>query len=156
MDKLETTLLLLRKEDQILLAQKKRGFGVGKFNGVGGKIKPDETREEAMEREAKEEIGVIPINYHYVGFINFIEFINGKKTNLIIYLYTANEWLGEIIETEEMKPCWFNINEIPFEEMFSDDKYWMPYFLAGEDFDACFEFDEEWNVLSKKITKRHK
>lgn len=35
MDRVETTLLILRKENQILLAMKKRGFGEGKFNGVG-------------------------------------------------------------------------------------------------------------------------
>lgn len=35
---METTLCLLKKENSILLAMKKRGFGAGKYNGVGGKI----------------------------------------------------------------------------------------------------------------------
>ena len=35
---METTLCLLKKENAILLAMKKRGFGAGKYNGVGGKI----------------------------------------------------------------------------------------------------------------------
>lgn len=154
MEKLETTLLLLRKDNKILLAQKKRGFGEGKFNGVGGKIKQNETKEEAMLRETKEEIGIIPLDYHYVGVINFIEVVNEKKTNVIMHLYKATSWDGEIIETEEMKPFWFNIDEIPFNEMFPDDKYWMPHFLKDEDFDAYFEFDENWNVLSQKIVKK--
>lgn len=42
MKKKETTLLLLRKENEILLAMKKRGFGTGKYNGVGGKIEEDD------------------------------------------------------------------------------------------------------------------
>ena len=39
MNKIETTLCLLKKDDSILLALKKRGFGEGNYNGVGGKIK---------------------------------------------------------------------------------------------------------------------
>lgn len=53
MDKLETTLCLLKKDDEILLAMKKRGFGEGKYNGVGGKIEKGETPEETMIRETR-------------------------------------------------------------------------------------------------------
>ena len=38
---------------------KKRGFGVGKINGVGGKVGKGETIETAAVREAHEEVGVI-------------------------------------------------------------------------------------------------
>ena len=37
----QATLCLLVKDNEILLAMKKRGFGVGKWNGVGGKIDYD-------------------------------------------------------------------------------------------------------------------
>lgn len=59
MKQLETTLLLLRKGNEILLAMKKRDFGVGKYNGIGGKLEENETPEMAMLRETKEEINVI-------------------------------------------------------------------------------------------------
>ena len=39
MKKTETTLCILRKDNQILLALKKRGFGTGKYNGVGGQTR---------------------------------------------------------------------------------------------------------------------
>ena len=51
MNKLETTLLYLRKNDEILLAKKKRGFAKDKYNGVGGKVENGETPEEAAIRE---------------------------------------------------------------------------------------------------------
>lgn len=154
MKKLETTLLLLKKENQILLAEKKRGFGKGKYNGVGGKLKEKETPEEAMLRETKEEIGIVPLNYHYVGVINFIETVNKEKTNVIMHLYKSEKWIGEIIETEEMRPKWFRTHSIPYDKMFPDDAYWMPYFLKNIDFDAYFEFDENWNIVSKKIIEK--
>ena len=75
MSMLETTLCLLKKDNQILLAMKKRGFGEGKYNGVGGKIDKGETPEQAMIREVQEEILVTPTKYEKVGFIEFDEFI---------------------------------------------------------------------------------
>ena len=55
---LHTTLIILKKDDEILLGLKKRGFGKGRLNGVGGKLEPGETIEEAAIRETEEEIGV--------------------------------------------------------------------------------------------------
>ena len=52
------TLVYLFKENRILLAMKKRGFGEGKWNGPGGKILGHETPKEAAIREVMEEIGI--------------------------------------------------------------------------------------------------
>ena len=80
---LETTLCLLKKDNKILLAMKKRGFGEGKYNGVGGKIESVETPEEAMIRETEEEILVTPTKYEKVGIIEFDEFYKGKKEKVM-------------------------------------------------------------------------
>jgi len=154
MKRIETTLLILKREDEILLAEKKRGFGVGKFNGVGGKLKPGESIEEAMLRETYEEIQIKPMDHHYVGKIDFIESVNGERQNVIMHIFSATNWEGEITETEEMRPEWFKIDKIPYDKMFQDDKFWMPYFLEGTDFDAHFEFDENWNIIDQKITRK--
>jgi len=60
----DTTLVfLVHKNDEeiatICLAQKKRGFGVNRWNGVGGKVEgTDATIEGVAKRETLEEIGV--------------------------------------------------------------------------------------------------
>lgn len=151
MKKIETTLCILRKEDKILLALKKRGFGCGKYNGVGGKLEGTETPEEAMLRETKEEINVIPTEYEKMGVVEFYEYYNGEKQNLIFHLYVASKWDGEESETDEMKPFWFAIDEIPYDDMFKDDTYWLPLILEGKKINAKFEFDEEWNLIRKEI-----
>lgn len=148
---LETTLCLLKKDNRILLAMKKRGFGEGKYNGVGGKIENGETPEEAMIRETQEEIAVTPIEYEKVGIIEFDEFYKGQKEKVMFHLYVASEWQGEPTESDEMKPEWFDIQSIPYDKMFPDDKYWLPLILEGRKIKACFDFDEEWNLLGKKI-----
>ena len=155
MKELETTLLLLRKDNEILLALKKRGFGEGKYNGVGGKIKEGETPEQAMIRETMEEISVKPTKYEKVGIIKFLEYYKGNKEHVAFHLYTATEWEGNIKESEEMKPQWFNINEIPYDNMLPDDKFWMPYVLNNKKIDAYFEFDKDWNMLKKEIKEKN-
>ena len=148
---LETTLSLLKKDNNILLAMKKRGFGIGKYNGVGGKIKQGETPEEAMIRETAEEINVTPIKYEKVGFIEFDEYYKGKKENVGFHLFFVTEWKGEPTESEEMNPKWFNIKDIPYDKMLPDDKHWLPLVLEGKRIKAYFDFDEDWNLISKKI-----
>ena len=151
MKEIETTLCLLKKDNKILLALKKRGFGEGKYNGVGGKIEPGETVEQAMIRETEEEIAVIPKKYEKVATIKFDEYYKGNKEKVIFHLYLVHEWDGNPIETEEMAPQWFKIDKIPYDKMFPDDKYWMPYILDGKKINAYFEFDEDWNIIKKRI-----
>lgn len=148
---METTLCLLMKDNKILLAKKKKGFGAGRYNGAGGKLEGNETPEEAMIRETQEEIYVTPTKYEKVGLISFDEFFKGEKTRLFLHLYIVYEWEGDPTESDEMKPEWFDIKDIPYDNMFPDDKYWLPLILKGRKIKAYFEFDEEWNVLSKEI-----
>ncbi|MFA7689080.1 MAG: 8-oxo-dGTP diphosphatase [Bacilli bacterium] len=151
MKKMQTTLLLLRKDNKILLAMKKKGFGEGKYNGVGGKIEPNETPEEGMIRESKEEIFITPTEYYKVGTIEFMECYKGEKLNLTFHLFIATNWDGTPTESDEVKPKWFDIDKIPYNKMFPDDKYWLPYVLEGKKIKGFFDFDEDWNILSYKI-----
>lgn len=151
MKTLETTLLLLIKDNKILLAKKKRGFGEGKYNGVGGKIEKGETPEEAMIRETEEEIMITPTKYEKMGVIEFLEYVKGERTNVKFHLYVATEWIGIPKESEEMAPKWFSVDHLPYDRMFPDDTYWLPYILKGKKVNAFFDFDEEWYLLSYHI-----
>ncbi len=153
MEELNTTLLLIIKDNKILLPQKKRGFGEGKYNGVGGKVKLGESIENAMVRETQEEIGITPINYEQFGYTEFYEFYKGKKIKINMSTFVANNYVGEIIESDEMKPFWFEINNIPYNNMHPDDKYWLPILLQGKKFKAVFEIDENNNVTNYNITE---
>ena len=151
MKQIQTTLLILRKEKQILLAMKKRGFGEGKFNGVGGKIHPNETPEEAMIRETEEEIFITPTEYEKVGVMEFMETYKGVRENLVFHLFVATKWTGEPKESDEMKPEWFDIDKIPYDKMFEDDRYWLPLVLEGKKVNGFFEFDDNFQLLSHKV-----
>ncbi|MCL5784749.1 MAG: 8-oxo-dGTP diphosphatase [Patescibacteria group bacterium] len=149
----QATLCLLRQKNQVLLAMKKRGFGQGKWNGVGGKPNPGETIEETAIRETQEEIGVIPKNLNKVAVLNFL-FPNTKKEwNQQVHVYLVDTWDGDPCESEEMSPQWFEIDQIPYESMWEDDKHWLPNVLNGQKLNATFIFDPNQNLTNFEISE---
>ncbi len=136
----KVTLCLLVQENKILLAMKKRGFGIGKWNGVGGKVKEGETLEEAMLRETSEEISVVPKEYAKSGVIKFL-FEGKPEFDQEMHVFVCRKWDGEPKESEEMSPKWFAFDDIPFDSMWEDDRIWLPNVISGKDVDAVFVFD---------------
>jgi len=134
------TLCIIHKDSKILLGMKKRGFGAGFWNGFGGKVKEGESIEEAAKRETKEEIGVVPLDLKKVGILKFQ--FKGEPEILEVHVFSCSNFEGEIKESEEMAPKWFKIEQIPFNQMWPDDKYWLPLLLKGKNFEGEFHFDE--------------
>jgi len=144
------TLCVIKKGGQVLLGMKKRGFGVGRWNGFGGKLNDGETIEQAVRREVLEEANIVVERIEKVGNIQF-EF-QGNPEILDVHIFKAEEFSGEPIETEEMKPQWFDTDKIPFENMWPDDPYWMPLFLENKKFQGKFLFDNAENANIKNHT----
>lgn len=142
------TLLFLRRDNQILLAMKKRGFGANRYNGVGGKIDIDETIEQALIRECQEEIGVTPTHYWQVAEHDFIQPESSTPSRMYVYVYLCDNWIGEPIESEEMAPQWFEIKNIPYPKMWQDDEFWLPQVVAGNKIHGKFTFDTNDNLLT--------
>jgi len=42
-----------------------------------------------------------------------------------------------------MRPQWFTLAHIPFEQMWDDTHYWLPHILAGECINTVFYFNED-------------
>ncbi len=133
------TLCMIHKDSKILLAMKKRGFGAGRWNGYGGKLAEGETLEQAALREIQEESGITSAELEKKGIITF-EFEN-DPVSLEVHIFDVTSYEGEPVETEEMKPQWFDIDKIPYEQMWSDDPHWLPLLLEGKKFRGKFLFD---------------
>ena len=147
--KMILTLCVIHKDHKILLGMKKRGFGAGRWNGFGGKLKERETIEEALRRETKEEAGVEISNFDKVGIIEF-EF-KGDPEILEVHIFRVNDFSGEPRETEEMKPQWFDQNELPFDSMWPDDRHWFPLLLSCKKFNGKFLFVKNDVILEKRL-----
>ncbi len=134
------TLVFVVDGERVLLIRKKRGLGAGKINGPGGKLEPGETPEQCAVREVREEVGVTPKELVHMGEQRF-QFIDGYAIHVHVYRADAHE--GEPRETDEAVPFWFDVDRIPYQEMWEDDELWLPLVFAGTRFDGCYVFDDD-------------
>ncbi len=140
-------LCFICKAGRVLLIRKKRGLGAGKINGPGGKIEPGETALASAIRETQEEVGVTPLAVTERGILHF-QFTDGYSLHCTVFV--AGDFAGEPIETEEAVPLWFPIGAIPFDEMWADDRHWLPEVLAGRSFRGWFVFAGD-EMLSRDV-----
>lgn len=144
------TICLIHDHPKVLLGMKKRGFGAGRWNGFGGKVNEGETVEEAAKREMLEEVGITVKSLERRGVLDF-EF-NAKRGEILeVHIFKVLDYFGEPVESEEMRPAWFNLDEIPFTEMWPDDIHWFPLFLRGSKFKGYFLFGEGDSVLEREL-----
>jgi 8-oxo-dGTP diphosphatase len=141
------TLCFIVQDLNVLMIRKKRGLGAGKINGVGGKLEGDETPEDCVVREAQEELCITPIDPVKRGELHF-QFLDGF--NLFCTVYVATRFLGTPFETAEAIPLWFGLDEIPFNEMWEDDRLWLRQVLDGRSVRGSFLFDRD-KLLSERV-----
>lgn len=150
----QATLCFLVRDRQVLLALKKRGFGKGKWNGVGGKPHAGERIDAAAVREAQEEIGVTPRAIRRVATLDFYfpHAVEHADWNQQVCVYLADAWDGEPVETEEMAPRWFDVDHLPLADMWADDAYWLPEVLRGARLTARFLYRNEHEIAEWEMT----
>jgi 8-oxo-dGTP pyrophosphatase MutT (NUDIX family) len=146
------TICFLVAEDprRILLGLKKRGFGKGKFNGFGGKIADGEDVRDAAVREIREECGleVAPADLIPAGRLVFF-FPSRPEFDHDVSVFRAVRWRGALCESDEMRPEWFRIEEVPYDRMWQDDGHWLPLVLAGASVEAEFTFADDNETVAR-------
>jgi 8-oxo-dGTP diphosphatase len=134
------TLVMIIWCGQILLIHKKLGLGAGKFNGPGGRVEEGETPLQGAIREVEEEIRVTPLGVQPAGELWF-QFVDGHS--ILGYVFTATGIEGQPQETREAVPVWFPLSEIPYYNMWADDRIWLPLAVEGKPFMGRFLFDRD-------------
>jgi 8-oxo-dGTP diphosphatase len=132
------TLVFVMRGDEILLINKKTGLGKGKVNGPGGKVESGETPEQCAVRECHEELGITVSNLEYCGEHKF-QFVDGYSIH--VFVYRTREFEGIPTESREAKPLWAKVDAIPFDQMWEDDRLWLPMLIRGERFQTRWIFD---------------
>lgn len=131
----------------VLLIEKKRGLGAGKINVPGGHIELGESPYEAAIRETKEEVSLDTDSLELMGNLYF-KFSDGLTMKG--WVYRTNSFTGTPTESDEAKPFWNPISNIPYDKMWEDDIVWLPKMLSGRYFRGYFEFDNDL-MLKRKI-----
>ncbi len=130
---LRNTIVFPVNGNRVLLGMKKRGFGVGWWNGFGGKLKADETFEEAARRETTEEAG---IDITELRLVARLLFHLKEQPDILAHAYVSEKFIGLPAESEEMRPKWFPLKELPFNSMWPGDSFWIPEALMLKKGDA--------------------
>jgi len=136
-----------RKNNRVLLMNKKKGLGKGKVNAPGGRLEPGETSLQAVIRECQEEVFVTPINPVKHSELYF-QFTNGYA--LYGEAFFTDEWKGEPGPSDEADPFWCDLDRIPWEKMWEDDRHWLPLALNGKKVRGFYVFDED-KMISEKL-----
>jgi 8-oxo-dGTP pyrophosphatase MutT (NUDIX family) len=140
-----TLVFVFDPKGAILLAMKKRGHGEGKWNGPGGKVESGESASEAAVRELFEETG-IRLAESALERKGSLRFLHAAKPDWDkeVHVFVTRDYCGpDAVETEEMAPKWFKIDDIPYDSMWASDRHWFPYVLGDGDLDFSFHFDGE-------------
>ena len=85
-----------------------------KWIGIGGKFEGEESPDECLLREAKEETGLTLTSWKCRGVITFLT--EGKWEGEHMYLFTADGFEGELTDCNEGELKWVSrefLNELP-------------------------------------------
>ena len=150
------TLCLPVNHDQLLLGMKKTGFGAGNYNGFGGKKEEtDPSIEDAALRELTEEVGLCATHdaLQKVGELTFLfpSVPEDKNWNQVVHVYLIKTWTGTPRETNEMRPVWVSLAQIPYDKMWEADRYWLPLVLQGKYVTAKFVYSEDKKLVEKGV-----
>jgi 8-oxo-dGTP diphosphatase len=134
-------------DENILLQKKSKGFGEGKWNGPGGKVEEGESPRECVQREVLEETGMEISDAELWGELEFI-FPHQQEDNFYCYVFVSRKYQGDPEDKGEGELRWFAKEEMPLDEMWDDDRYWLPEMLDGDFVHKRFYFDRNNRVRS--------
>ena len=132
------TLVYLARGDSVLLIRKLRGHGEGKVNAPGGRIEAGESAKACAIREVREEVGIRVQALALRALLRYDDPTEGLA--MAGYAFVSSDFRGAHARTAEADPFWCRMDEIPYDEMWENDRIWLPRVLRGERIRADFRF----------------
>ena len=129
-----TTLCYIEKDNKYLMlkrVKKKEDINKGKWIGVGGHFEEGESPEECVCREVLEETGLRLKSYKARGILTFVQ---NKTFTEYIWLFTADEYEGELIECDEGILEWIDKDKLSELELWEGDRIFLELLNTQEEF----------------------
>ena len=117
-----TTLCYLERGGQYLMlhrVKKENDLNHDKWVGVGGKFEPDESPDECLLREVREETGLTLTDYRCRGVVTFV---SARWETEYMYLYTATGWTGALSDCDEGDLEWVDIAAVDALPLWEGDR----------------------------------
>lgn len=103
---INSTLCYVTRGDQVLMlhrVKKQNDLNKDKWIGIGGKFEGEETPDECLLREAREETGLELTSWQLRGVVTFL---SDEWEGEYMYLFTADGFSGELKECDEGDLQW--------------------------------------------------
>lgn len=129
-----STLCYIENDNKYLMLHrtvKKNDVNKDKWIGVGGHFEADESPEECLLREVKEETGYTLTSYRFRGLVTFI---SGTGVTEYMSLFTADGFTGEPIDCDEGDLVWIEKQKIQDLNIWEGDKIFFELIDSSEDF----------------------
>ena len=129
-----TTLCYLEQNDNYLMmhrVKKKQDMNQDKWIGVGGHFEQDESPEECLLREVKEETGYTLTSYQYRGLVTFV---SGNGVTEYMSLFTADGFEGTPISCDEGELQWVDKKDIDKLNIWEGDKIFFRLLKESREF----------------------
>lgn len=127
-----TTLCYIENNDCYLMlhrTKKKKDVNKDKWIGVGGHAEGNETPQECLLREVKEETGLSLTSYKFRGLITFI---SEEYEAEMMCLFTADGYTGELITCDEGELEWVKKSDVPQLPTWEGDAQFLKLLLEDE------------------------
>ena len=132
------TLVYLQGDRSVLLIRKLRGHGAGKVNAPGGRVETGESVAACAVREVAEEVGVRVAALELRALLRYDD--PTEAFAMQGFAFVSSNFEGTPARTAEADPFWCRIDKIPYDEMWENDRIWLPKVLRGERIRADFRF----------------
>lgn len=129
--------------------KKQNDINKGKWIGVGGHVESDESPEECLVREVREETGLSLTAYKFRGLVTFI---NTECEPELMCVFTADEYTGELIPCNEGELRWVDKTQVPNLPTWEGDRVFLDLLLSGEErfFSIKLRYEGD-HLIEKKI-----
>ena len=149
----KTTLCYIEKDNKYLMLfrnKKQNDINKGKWIGIGGKFEQNETPEQCMLREVKEETGLTPTRYIQRGIVNFYSDIHEDEQ---MHLFSVYEYTGSIKECDEGELKWIDKDELYNLTLWEGDKIFLKLISEKETdfFTLSLYYDNNDNLSEAKF-----
>ena len=129
-----STLCYIEKDGQYLMLHrtvKKNDVNKDKWIGVGGHFEADESPEECVLREVKEETGYTLTSYRFRGIVTFV---SGNGVTEYMHLFTADEFEGKSIACDEGELEWVKKEDVLKLNIWEGDRIFLRLLADEEPF----------------------
>ena len=129
-----TTLCYIEKDDSYLMLhriKKKQDVNEGKWIGVGGHFEENESPENCLLREVKEETGLTLTSWRFRGIVTFIA--KGWPTEYMC-LYTADGFEGTLRECDEGELAWVAKKDVSALRLWDGDRIFLKLLIERDTF----------------------